>query len=47
MKVSRAVQVLSASVSIALIAMVYAKELLPEAMATANFSERMDNPSTA
>uniref|UniRef100_A0A224YVP6 Transposable element P transposase-like GTP-binding insertion domain-containing protein n=1 Tax=Rhipicephalus zambeziensis TaxID=60191 RepID=A0A224YVP6_9ACAR len=42
MKVSRAVQVLSASVSVTLMALVYAKELPAAAMATAHFCERMD-----
>lgn len=42
MKVSRATQVLSASVSVAIMALVYANQLPKEAMATANFCDRMD-----
>ncbi|XP_049516658.1 uncharacterized protein LOC119437561 isoform X2 [Dermacentor silvarum] len=42
MKVSRAVQVLSSSVSIAIMTLVYVNELPSSAIATANFCERMD-----
>lgn len=42
MKVSRATQVLSASVCVALMALVYANELPADAMATASFCDRMD-----
>lgn len=42
MKVKRATQVLSASVSIAITTLVYVKELPDSALATANFCDRMD-----
>ncbi|KAH9382056.1 hypothetical protein HPB48_008530 [Haemaphysalis longicornis] len=41
MKVSRATQVLSASVCVALMALVYANELSADAMATASFCDRI------
>lgn len=47
MKVSRAAQDPSASVNIAIVALVYVNELPAPAIATANFCECMDKPFDA